>query len=343
MRIRTIKPDIWRSEDFASLSDFGQLMFIGLINYVDDNGVGRYNIVDFAADVFASRLASNPAELLPKITEVFGNLSDRGMVQIYDAEINGKTGRYVYLTNWDRHQKISHPMKPRFPRPSNDFTSLPKSSEDFGNSPKPTENFLPEEGKSGRREQGKSRRVEKETLPIGREKKAESDSRSSEGIDPASAFVEAQLIPDNDSNMTIPASTTPVNPEKKSSGKRKASRSTPDEAHWRYARAREIPDEWMPTPRNRQVADELGLDCDMIAVQFADWCRAKGTKYKNFEAAFNNWLRRETKPGYGNASNRSKSESNLEHNMRFVQQVHERVQREREAGLLPGEENLDIR
>ena len=70
MRIRTINPDIWRSEDFTSLSDFGQLMFIGLINYVDDNGVGRYNLVDFAADVFASRLAEDASELLPKISEV---------------------------------------------------------------------------------------------------------------------------------------------------------------------------------------------------------------------------------------------------------------------------------
>lgn len=151
MRIRTIKPDIWRSEDFCSLSDFGQLMFIGLINYVDDNGVGLCNPVDIAADLFAGRLASDPAGTLRKITEVFGSLSERGMATFYEAKIDGKTKKLVFLTNWDRHQRISHPKKPRYPRPSNDsgtseapstenFGKLRKSSEDCGKLPLGTGN-----------------------------------------------------------------------------------------------------------------------------------------------------------------------------------------------------------
>ena len=136
MRIRSIKPDIWRSDDFTSLDDFGQLMFIGLMNYVDDNGVGKYNVVDFAADVFASHLASDAYGTLQKITEVFGSLSERGMVQIYTAKISGKDVNLVYLTNWDKHQQISHPMKPRFPRPDADSKPLLKIAENCGNLPK---------------------------------------------------------------------------------------------------------------------------------------------------------------------------------------------------------------
>ena len=45
------------------------------------------------------------------------------------------------MTNWDRHQKISHPAKPRFPRPEADSQTLPKITEDYGNPPKITEDY----------------------------------------------------------------------------------------------------------------------------------------------------------------------------------------------------------
>ena len=40
MRIRTIKPEFWRSDDITALGWATRLLFIGLWSYVDDNGVG---------------------------------------------------------------------------------------------------------------------------------------------------------------------------------------------------------------------------------------------------------------------------------------------------------------
>ena len=41
MRIRSIKPDFWRSDDLDRLDWHTRLVYIGLWSYVDDNGVGR--------------------------------------------------------------------------------------------------------------------------------------------------------------------------------------------------------------------------------------------------------------------------------------------------------------
>ena len=41
MRIRSIKPEFWTSDDITALAVDDRLLFIGLWSYVDDNGVGR--------------------------------------------------------------------------------------------------------------------------------------------------------------------------------------------------------------------------------------------------------------------------------------------------------------
>lgn len=97
MRMRIIKPEMWSSDDFISLSDFGQLMWVGLINYVDDNGVGKNNVLDIAADVFRKRLADDPAGTFQKITESLGEMQKRGMVTLYEADIDGKTVSLLFF------------------------------------------------------------------------------------------------------------------------------------------------------------------------------------------------------------------------------------------------------
>ena len=41
MRIRSIRPEFWASEDVAAMDWHTRLVYIGLWSYVDDNGVGR--------------------------------------------------------------------------------------------------------------------------------------------------------------------------------------------------------------------------------------------------------------------------------------------------------------
>lgn len=111
MRIRTIKPEFWRSEDIKRLPFEDRLLFIGLWSYVDDNGVGIDDPRLIAADLFA--LEDDPQAIREYVREGLARLS-RGL-QIVRYEAGGK--RLLFITNWDKHQKIDRPSKPRYPRP----------------------------------------------------------------------------------------------------------------------------------------------------------------------------------------------------------------------------------
>ncbi|MFJ8815462.1 hypothetical protein [Amycolatopsis thermoflava] len=111
MRIRTIKPEFWRSEDVTALPMDMRLLFIGLWSYVDDNGVGIDDERLIAADLFA--LEDDPTAIREFIREGLATLS-RGL-QIVRYQVDGK--RLLFITNWDKHQKIDKPNKPRLPRP----------------------------------------------------------------------------------------------------------------------------------------------------------------------------------------------------------------------------------
>ena len=62
MRIRSIKPEFWRSDDIDCLDWPTRLLFIGLWSYVDDNGVGRDRESDIAADLFSGDLSRDPRD-----------------------------------------------------------------------------------------------------------------------------------------------------------------------------------------------------------------------------------------------------------------------------------------
>jgi hypothetical protein len=105
MRIRTVKPEFWTSEDIASIEDWGErLLFIGLWSYVDDNGVGRDVEKLIMADLFP--LEDDPRETLARVSDGLRTLAERGLVMRY--EVDGK--RYLYINGW-HHQKIDHPSK----------------------------------------------------------------------------------------------------------------------------------------------------------------------------------------------------------------------------------------
>ena len=61
MRIRSIKPEFWRSRDIANLNWDARLVFIGLWSYVDDNGVGKDIDYDIIGDLFAADLIKRPS------------------------------------------------------------------------------------------------------------------------------------------------------------------------------------------------------------------------------------------------------------------------------------------
>lgn len=116
MRIRSIKPEFWRSDDIDALSVFERLLFIGLWSYVDDNGVGVYSVKDIVSDLFAGDLVRDSNETLIRVKTGLQELSDKGLILVYRED--GKD--FLFVTNWEKHQRVPNPNKPRYPRPSND-------------------------------------------------------------------------------------------------------------------------------------------------------------------------------------------------------------------------------
>ena len=113
MRIRSIKPEFWRSDDIDALSIPDRLLFIGLWSYVDDNGVGLFSLKDIAADLFAGDMARDSQETLRRVSEGLRTLSRHGLIEVYRVDDKD----YLHVTHWSRHQKITHPGKARYPLP----------------------------------------------------------------------------------------------------------------------------------------------------------------------------------------------------------------------------------
>lgn len=68
MRIRSIKPEYWRSRSISCLSLEDRLLFIGLWSYVDDNGVGLDRLSTITADLFADDLERDPRGAFARVS-----------------------------------------------------------------------------------------------------------------------------------------------------------------------------------------------------------------------------------------------------------------------------------
>lgn len=111
MRIRSIKPEFWRSQDVADLPRDIRLLWIGLWSYVDDNGVGIDDFRQIAADLFA--LEDDPMEAREFVREGLATLS-RGL-RLTRYTVDGVS--YIHITNWEKHQRVDRPNKERYPKP----------------------------------------------------------------------------------------------------------------------------------------------------------------------------------------------------------------------------------
>lgn len=110
-RIRSIKPEFWKSEAIAALTMQTRLTFVGLWSYVDDNGVGRDNAQLIAAEIYP--LEPNPRATLAHVNKSLDELAGKGRILRYT--VDGKP--YLWIVNWDEHQKVNKPNNPRYPLP----------------------------------------------------------------------------------------------------------------------------------------------------------------------------------------------------------------------------------
>jgi len=167
MRIRSIKPEFWRSDDVDALDWHTRLLFIGLWSYVDDNGVGRDRVSDIVADLFAGDLSGDPPETLRRVSEGLEALSRGGQIVRYVAD-----GRaLLFVVGWDRHQQISHPNKERYRRPTREDATirepLPNSS---GESPETLPTGAGEQGNRGTEEKNPHKPPRKAADPAKRQR-----------------------------------------------------------------------------------------------------------------------------------------------------------------------------
>lgn len=151
MRIRSTKPEFWKSRRIASVSWDARLVLKGLESYVDDNGVGVDDIELIVTDVFPRDMFANPRETIARVSEAISELYRAGLVHRYEA----RGDRLLYISWWESIQRIDKPGKGRNPRPDGTFDY--KASEIRESVASPPETLAPgtgEQGNRGTEEQG---------------------------------------------------------------------------------------------------------------------------------------------------------------------------------------------
>lgn len=160
MRIRSIKPEFWRSFSIATLSEPAVILAVGVLNMADDRGYFEADPRVVKSDVFPLR---EPSRSIPGL---LSELVGIGYVALRVAE----NGRLVgHVVNFERHQVINKKAKHASKAETDfgngtealEFTKVPESpklafQEHSGSTPV----VLPEDSRknpagTGNREQGK--------------------------------------------------------------------------------------------------------------------------------------------------------------------------------------------
>jgi hypothetical protein len=112
MRIRSTKPEFWRSKTIAEFEWEDRLVLKALEGYVDDNGVGKDNVVLFCADAFPHDLAKS-SEICAKISGALSRFAEANLIVRYTV----RSENLVYVRRWKQWQYIDKPKAGRYPRP----------------------------------------------------------------------------------------------------------------------------------------------------------------------------------------------------------------------------------
>lgn len=100
MRIRTVKPEFWISEQMSNVSEGAALLAIGLLNYADDEGYFNANPELIRCALYPLRKPSKP------IPQMLKELHDIGYIELGIANGGKKIGR---VAKFNLHQVISRP------------------------------------------------------------------------------------------------------------------------------------------------------------------------------------------------------------------------------------------
>ena len=105
-RIRTVKPEFWTDEKLTECSLSARLLFIGMLNFSDDNGNQPYSAKRLKMQVFPS----DSIDAQPLIDE----LLTHGVVIEYSVN----SEKYLHIKGFKKHQVINRPSATKIPQPS---------------------------------------------------------------------------------------------------------------------------------------------------------------------------------------------------------------------------------
>lgn len=192
-RIRTIKPEFYRSPDTAKASHTERLLYTAMWCWADDWGYGETNLNGLLGMAFPDEdgiTRDDLVDLLRGVREAYG---------VIFYTVRGR--RYYCIPAWDQHQKTQRRASARFPHPDD-----PESGPDLelcamrGSSVRTLGNTPPGKGKgTGEREQGNSGEltlvegVKGETPAIAVAKKPARKSRIPDGWAPSADVANAMM------------------------------------------------------------------------------------------------------------------------------------------------------
>lgn len=101
-RIRTIKPDHWVDDVMAALDPVTRLLYIGLWNFVDDEGYIQNKPLQIKMMVFPG----NDYD----VQNALVHLLQAGRIGLFDSD----QGELLQVLKFREHQKISHPSPTKF-------------------------------------------------------------------------------------------------------------------------------------------------------------------------------------------------------------------------------------
>lgn len=123
-RIRSLKPEMWQSETFGTVSIEAQAMFIGLITQADDHGRLQGSAARMRALIWPYKTDLDTAW----VDGLLDELQSAELVLRYEHDEK----QYLALPGWADHQKVDRPSESRFPAPhgpdSRAFTNPRESS-----------------------------------------------------------------------------------------------------------------------------------------------------------------------------------------------------------------------
>lgn len=118
-RIRTLKPEMWQSEQVGKLDHGARLLFIGLITMADDEGRLRAQPSMIAGHCFPYDRINAAG-----IDRALAQVESVGLIARYEAEDRP----YVWIRGWAQHQKINRSNASKLPPPPGWEPPLPPVS-----------------------------------------------------------------------------------------------------------------------------------------------------------------------------------------------------------------------